>query len=128
MNQQRQLLVGRLVILIGIVEFAVSVTLLVIASVSRDRLPLWVGVIDVILALTLVVTIAVIRGKAVSIAPRTMIISYQVATSLPVVLFLALWMFRAQFDFNYLTGVAWRTWLLLYGLPASLTVWKQANS
>lgn len=118
---------GRVATLLWMVQFALSVTLLVIASVTHWH-PLWAGIIDVALVFTLVITAAIISREAEGkIAPKTWSVSYRFATYLPVALLLVLWIFQTKFDFNYLTGVAWRTWLLLNTYPAIITVWNKSK-
>lgn len=45
---------GRRLALLGAAQFCVSVALLLIASASRQRPPLWFGIVDVALVLTLI--------------------------------------------------------------------------
>jgi hypothetical protein len=115
----------RLLVLLAVGQFVVSLALLFIASTSSERLPRWCGFLDVLFVLTLVVTIELIRRAATyRIQNRELKISYQIATSLPTVLFLALWFAADSLIWNtLLPGLAWRTFLLLYGLPFGLTAW-----
>ena len=117
---------GRLLVLLGMGQFMVSIALLLIASTSREKLPRWGGFLDVLLVLTLVVTVELIRRVAMDkIEGRVLKISYQIATSLPAALFLALWFAADRLIWNtLLPGLAWRTFLLLYALPLGLTAWK----
>jgi hypothetical protein len=121
---------GRLLVLLGMGQFMVSITLLLIASTSREKLPRWVGFLDVLLVLTIVVTVELIRRAATDkIEDRVLKISYQIATSLPAALLLALWLVADRVIWNtLLPGLAWRTFLLLYALPLGLTAWKANES
>jgi hypothetical protein len=116
---------GRLLVFLGVGQFIVSLALLLIASTSSEQLPRWCGFLDVLLVLALVVTIELIRRAATDrLQDRVLKISYQIATSLPAALFLALWFAADRLIWNtLLPGLAWRTFLLLYGLPFGLTAW-----
>lgn len=119
---------GRCLVLLGAGQFLVSVALLLIASASRQRPPFWLGIVDVTLVLALVGTAALLRkatgGKTGIHALQW---GYHVATNLPVILLLLLWVLRDRLLFNtLLPGLAWRVWLLLYTFPAALTAWSRA--
>jgi hypothetical protein len=119
----------RAVLVIGTIGFAVSSGLLLWAATHRERAALWIGIIDVALAFGLVILAAwVDRRAAGRITARTLAYSHRIAAHLPPLVLLALWMGRHQFDFNFLTGVAWRLWLLLYVLPAALAIWKSPKA
>jgi hypothetical protein len=119
-------MIGRLLVVLGVAQFTLSLALLLIASTSRELLPKWCGFLDVLLVLTLIVTIELIRrAVADKVQDRVLKISYQIATSLSAGLFLALWFVADRIIWNtLLPGLAWRTFLLLYGLPFGLMAWK----
>lgn len=121
---------GRGIILLWGIMYSVSAALLLRASVSPERGPLWLGIIDGLLAFILVFTMAAIsRIARGTIAPQTLARSYQIGIYLPAVLFAALWVLRDHFDWNILfPGLAWRTWLILFILPAILGLWKTART
>lgn len=111
----------RLLIVACALEVLFSVVLLLIAS-SRAQLPAWGGPVDVVVAFALVGTCAWIWA----IAPRArdpwaLSIGHAAAATLPAVLIAAVWWFRDQLDLNVLLpGLAWRTFIVLYTLPAAI--------
>ena len=121
---------GRVVVLLAIAQMAVSTLLLLAAATSRwDQPPRWGQLLDVGLAFSVVVTgIAIDRAGRNSVSSHLWRQSYHVATYLPVLVLLALWIGQHAFDFNFLTGVAWRVWLILYVLPTALALWRAQPS
>ena len=115
---------GRLLVWLGMGQFAVSLVLLLVASTSRERLPTWGGVLDVALAVMVVITVGFIRSAAAgAIGNRALRLSYAVATGLPTAVVLALWVVAERLVFTtLLPGLAWRLGMLLYALPAALTL------
>lgn len=119
---------GRPLACLAAVVFLVSAVFPVAAGLSRDTasFPQWWGILDVGIAFLLaVVAIVVMILAGDRLNRQTEAASYRMyrilihgILALVVVFFLAgdriVWI-------NCLTGFAWRTWLLLYSLPAWLT-------
>ena len=110
----------RLLLIAWIAQFIASFMLLWLAATRDYRtFPVWVGWLDVGLSLTLLITGVIIKERVKEhIQEHDISISYQIMQTLLVLLLLVLWWFREHIDFNYLTGVAWRFWLLMYCLPS----------
>jgi len=111
----------------GAILFIVSLVFPMIASLSGAKsFPVWVGYLDAGLAFVLVVVMILIgtstKGKVEDRAAHISYRVYRVAISLPLVLLVAFFIFGDRIKWNVLLpGLAWRTWLLLYVLPAGLT-------
>jgi hypothetical protein len=107
----------------------ISFTLLILASTSPERFAegklTWEGAVDVGAALALVIlSFLIYRDGAKRIDLKTLTVSYAIASLLPALIFLLMWMFRVKLVWNtLLPGLAWRSWLLLYTLPAAIAVW-----
>ena len=116
---------GRLLVLFAGTQMTISSVLLLTAATARwAQPPRWAQLLDVGLAVSVVVTGMIIdRAGRPHISPRVWRQSYYIATYLPVSIFLALWLGQQAFDFNFLTGVAWRCWVVLYVLPAAVALW-----
>ena len=118
----------RLLVVIGAVEVIASVALLLIASVSRSSLPDWGGPVDVAIAFALVGTAAWIW----TLAPKTrdswaLSVGHAAGATIPALETAAVWYFRNDVDLNVpLPGLAWRTFIVLYSMPAALGVWRGA--
>jgi hypothetical protein len=110
-------------------EVVVSVMLLLIASTTRSNLPDWGGPVDVALAFALVGTAAWIW----MLAPKTrdawaLSVGHAAAATIPALVIAAVWFFRKELDLNVLLpGLAWRTFIVLYSVPAALGVWRGAE-
>jgi hypothetical protein len=117
----------RLPVVAGVLETIVSVALLLIASTARSNLPEWGGAVDVAIALALVATAAWIW----TLAPRkrdawALSVGHTAAATVPALVIAAVWFFRSELDLNVLLpGLAWRTFIVLYSIPAALSVWRQ---
>jgi len=119
---------GRSIALATALVFFISSAFPVVAGLSKNTaaFPKWWGVLDVsiafFLAILVLVVMALAQGKvnrqAVDASYRTYRILTHGIFAMLVVFFLAgdrvVWP-------NCLTGFAWRTWLLLYSLPAWFT-------
>ena len=122
---------GRLLAALGAAQFAASVVLLLAASASAhgvEDLPRWGGPLDVVLAFSLVVTLALVDAAARGrVGARALAVGrYAAALVVPLAL-VAMWLFRERLDFNVLLpGLAWRSYVLLYGLPAAVAVCERA--
>lgn len=119
---------SRAVVLLGAGQLLISTTLLLLAATRYwEQPPRWGQFLDVVLAFTVVLTgIWIDRLTGSTIPPQSWRRSYRIATYIPVLVLIGLWLAHRQFDFNFLTGVAWRTWLLMYVLPAALALWRKA--
>ncbi len=126
-NQRRR---GRVLVLLGVGQMVISTLLLLTAATSVwEQPPRWGQILDVFLAFSVVLTgIAIDRAGRTRMSPQLWQQSYSLATYLPSIVFLALWLGHHAFDFNFLTGVAWRVWLILYVLPAGLALWRDPPS
>lgn len=108
---------------LALVQLGISVTLLLIAS-TRSDLPSWGGPLDVIIAFTLVGTGVLIWRRAGDRAGfREFRVGHGVAAIIPALMLAAIWWYRESLDMNVLLpGLAWRTWLVLYTIPAALAL------
>jgi hypothetical protein len=119
---------GRSIALATAVVFFISSAFPAVAGLSKNTaaFPKWWGVLDVgiafLLATLVFVVMALAQGKVTKQAEDASYRAYRILTHgifvMLVVFFLAgdrvVWP-------NCLTGFAWRTWLLLYSLPAWFT-------
>jgi hypothetical protein len=110
------------------IVFCVSTVFPVVASLSRDAgsLPRIVGVIDGILAFILVGMAMVLwartQGRVTTDAEAAAYRGYRVLIHVIIVLLAAFFLLGDQIAWNIgLVGIAWRSWLLLYTLPAWYT-------
>ena len=119
----------RLLVAAGVLETLVSIALLLVASTSRSSLPDWGGPVDVAIAFALVGTAAWIW----TLAPKTrdgwaLSVGHAAAATIPALLLAGVWYFRDEVDLNVLLpGLAWRTFIVLYSVPAALRVWRGAS-
>lgn len=120
---------GRRLIVLGIAQFAVSTALLLLAATSYwSEPPRWGQVLDVLLAFSLVITAGGVAHAAREVYEASVWRqSYRIATYIPTVVLILLWLFRHTFDFNFLTGVAWRVWLAISILPSMIALWRAAD-
>jgi hypothetical protein len=115
-----------LVITLFLAELVVSFALLLIAS-TRSALPAWGGPVDVVFAFAVVATAAWIW----MLAPKTrdpwaLSVGHAAAATAPALALAAVWWFRDQLDLNILLpGLAWRTFIVLYTLPAAIDAWRR---
>ena len=116
----------RLLVIAGVLEAIVSVALLLIASTSRSNLPDWGGPVDVAIAFALVGTAAWIWMIAQKVRDtRSLSIGHTAAATVPALEIAAVWFFRDAVDLNVLLpGLAWRTFIVLYTVPAALDAWR----
>lgn len=116
---------SRIFALLGVVQYAVSLAFLLLASTTDiSRLPAWLGLLDVVLAFALIATLALLKialgWQNPTAAAKT---SYAILTYLVPVLLAAIWFFRDQLILNtLLPGLAWRAYVLFEFLPVVLTV------
>ena len=110
------------------IELVASCALLLIAS-TRSELPSWGGPVDGVLAFVVVGTALWIWVKA----PKTrdagaLAAGHAAAATVPALEIAAVWWFREQLDLNVLLpGLAWRTFIVLYTLPAAIDLWRDAG-
>jgi hypothetical protein len=117
------------------VLFFISWLFPTIAGVSKntESFPKWFGRVDVglafILALLALVIMALAGGKLDQKAADASYRAYRVLIHGILVMLVAFFLFGDRIIWiQCLTGFAWRTWLLLYCLPAWLTALRaQAN-
>lgn len=116
----------RLLVAAGAVEVAVSVALLLSASTAHASLPAWGGPVDVALAFVLVGTCAwiwLVAPKVRDVAALSA--GHATAATVPALEIAAVWFFRDQLDLNVLLpGLAWRTFIVLYSVPAAIDAWR----
>jgi hypothetical protein len=117
----------RLLITVGVAEVIVSVALLLIAS-TRSELPAWGGPVDGVLAFAVVATAASIWWVAPKIrSASSLSIGHAAAATIPALEIAAVWWLRDQLDLNILLpGLAWRTFIVLYTLPAAIDAWRSS--
>jgi hypothetical protein len=108
--------------------FCISSMFPVIAGLSKDTaaFPKWWGALDVGIAFVLaILTFAIVgfaQGKVNKHAEEASYRAYRILTHGILVLIVVFFLFGDRIIWiNCLTGFAWRTWLLLYSLPAWFT-------
>jgi hypothetical protein len=122
-----------LAILTAIV-FGVSAVFPLVAAFVKDReaWPAWWGVVDVALAFVLAslafVVIGLAQGKVTKDADGATYRAYRLMIH-GILVVLALFILAGERIVwgNCLTGIAWRVWLLLYGLPSWFTLMRQRS-
>ena len=110
-----------------VVLFLVSTAFPVAASLLReDDISRAMGVLDVTIALLLLVTgITIVSTKtpASTEADRRAVRWYRHAGTVPIALLLAFFLAGSHVRWDILLiGLAWRAWLLMYTLPATLAL------
>lgn len=125
-NAMIERLPGRLLVSLGMLELTVSLALLLIASTGRERLPSWAGPVDGVIAFLVVATLALVHARSASRVEATTLRASQTAMTVIVPgAFVLLWLFRDRLDWNILMpGLAWRSFVVLSGLPLSLAAWR----
>jgi hypothetical protein len=112
-----------------LLQLCASSALLLAASTSYwAQPPVWAQALDVLLAFASVITGVLIVMAMRDVSAGVYRLSYAIGLYVVVGLLLALWIFRSSFDFNFLPGVAWRTWLFLHVLPAMLSLWTEPRA
>jgi hypothetical protein len=113
---------ARTLVGVGAAQLAVSVALLLVASTTPARLPRWGGPLDGAVAFSLILTLVLLHRVAGGrVGPAALGASYRVATTLPAVVLVVLWVFRDRLIWKILLpGVAWRGFVLLSALPPCL--------
>jgi len=108
----------------------ISVTLLLIASTTpvpfKPGQLTWQGVVDVATAFAVVITgIGVTLKAGALVDHEARRLSYGIATVPPALLLLGMWLFQDRLRWNVLLpGLAWRSYVLLFSLPAALALWR----
>jgi hypothetical protein len=121
----------RMVALLEAGLLVVSMALLLSASTAAVPLEQgqlsWQGVLDVAIAFALVLAgIAVTVKAAVLVDDEARRLSYGVATVLPALLLVGMWLYQDHLRWNVLLpGLAWRTYVVLFSLPAALALWRK---
>lgn len=107
------------------VIFVISMAFPVIAGMSKDTdaFPEWWGTLDVALAflvaLLAFVIFALAKGKVTKPAEDASYRAYRILIHGILVLIVIFFLFGDRITWiNGLPGIAWRAWLLLYGLPS----------
>jgi hypothetical protein len=114
---------NKLYIVSFIILFAISTTILLIASTANIPAPTWGGYLDVGIVVLIAFTGFVIYQREKS-APLYNT-SYQVAIYLFPLILVLMWLYRDSFDFNILLpGAAWQTYFFLSILPHAINLWK----
>jgi len=123
-NRERTLAV------LGVALLVVSTAFPVAASVLRmKKPPTWIGVLDISVAGALMVVAFVTTARAGGrIDARVKEVSYRAyrASSNALPLLIAAFLLlgdRLQWDVLVI-GLAWRTWVLWYALPAWISLWQ----
>ncbi len=125
---------GRPIAIAAAVLFFLSLGFPVMAGLSKNTasFPKWVGALDVGLAFVLAMLsfalIAITQGKVSRQAADASYRTYRMLTHGILVMILVFFLFGERIVWiNCLTGFAWRTWLLLYCLPAWFTALRSAE-
>jgi hypothetical protein len=122
---------GRQLVILGAGLFGISLTFPLLASTLTPALfPQWFGVLDVAFAFAFMLTMALINAASGGqITQHTVHLSYRIyrgAASLLLVLLVIFFVAGDRIGWSILLpGLAWRMWLLVYFLPAWLTVWER---
>lgn len=110
-------------IIFFIALFAISSTILLIASTAVTPVPAWAGYLDVGIVVLLAFSGIMIHGRNKNSLQYAT--SYQIAVYLFPLMIVGMWLARDSLDFNILLpGVAWRTYLFLSFLPHAINLWK----
>jgi len=123
---------GRGLVLAGAALFVVSSAFPVLASLSRtESLPPWMGWLDVTLAIALALGMvwvdAIARGRIDDHARQASYRLYRLLAHLLIPLLIVFFVFGDRIKWEILLpGLAWRLWLLVYTLPAGLTLWRMS--
>ena len=111
------------------IVFCISSVFPVVAGfvTNRETWPRWWGVLDVaiafVLAMLALAVIGLAQGRVNKPAEDASYRAYRVLIHGIFVMQVVFFLFGDRIVWsNCLTGFAWRSWLLLYGLPAWLTV------
>lgn len=119
---------GRPLAVVAGVVFLISLAFPVVAGLSRNTgsFPKLWGVLDVTIAFVLVILafaiVTLAGGNVEKQAENTSYRAYRILTHGIVAMLVVFFLFGDRIVWiNCLTGFAWRTWLLLYGLPQWLT-------
>ena len=111
------------------VVFFVSLIFPVIAGLSKNTadFPKWWGVLDVCLAFVLALlafaVVGLARGKVNKQAEEASYRAYRILINVILAMMVVFFLFGDRIVWiNCLTGFAWRSWLLLYCLPAWIAI------
>ena len=120
---------ARWLVMVGTLELAVSVTLLLIASTTPTRLPRLGGPVDVSVALALIVTFALLRRATAS---RVTVVELQntqmLMTMLAPATFVGLWLAQNHLIWNtLLPGLAWRSFVVASVIPLALATLRSPS-
>jgi hypothetical protein len=120
---------GRRLAVVAVAVFLVSLVFPVAAGLSHNTasFPKWWGTLDVSLAFVLAAVVMVIlglaQGNVSKEAEDASYRAYRVLIHGIFALLVAFFLLGSRIVWpNCLTGLAWRAWLLLYALPAWVTV------
>jgi hypothetical protein len=120
---------GRPLAITTAIVFFISSVFPVVAGfvTNRETWPRWWGVLDVaiafVLAMLALAVIGLAQGGVNKPAEDASYRVYRVLIHGILVMLVVFFLFGARIVWsNCLTGFAWRSWLLFYGLPAWLTV------
>jgi hypothetical protein len=109
-----------------IILFAISTTILLIASTANTPAPAWGGYLDVGIVVLIALAGMTIYQRNKS-TPRYDI-SHQLAIYLFPFILVGAWLYRNSLDFNILLpGLAWRTYFFLSILPHAVGLWKSES-
>jgi hypothetical protein len=119
---------ARVLVLGAGVLFVISTTFPAVAAVIPAPPPRWIGVVDVAVAfatMLLAVAIVLVTRGVVPIEARLRSYRvYRVVATVPLMLLLLFLIAGDRIHWQVLLpGLAWRTWLFIYAVPAALTVW-----
>jgi hypothetical protein len=113
--------------------FVISSLFPIVAGLSRntESFPKWWGVLDVgiafVLAFLALAILALAQGNVTKQAEEASYRAYRILTHGIFTMIVVFFLFGDRIIWaNCLTGFAWRTWLLLYSLPAWFTALGRA--
>ncbi len=116
--------------LLGAAVFGVSTAFPIAASIwPADAMPTWVGILDVVLAFAAVgLAIRVVTLAEKQVDDRAIRLSYRIyrgLASVPLGLLVLFFVVGDRINWNVLLpGLAWRSWLLMYTLPAAIAAYQ----
>ena len=134
MANKNKILTWRLLTLLELGLYCISLTLLVLDATASERL---VGQItgqnlfDVILACAVIVIAWLIYRKGHKLVDTTIWqVYFELATAVPTITFLMLYLFASRIWWwdVLLLGLTWRACVLLQVLPAAMALWKDEPS
>jgi len=122
---------GRVLVVVDTLLSSISWTLLMYASTHAfEQLPKWAGPLDGVIAFIVVILSAIIERSYHGLIPADVTqLAHTLATYLIPTLLILLFIFQHEWIWNtLLPGLAWRVYVVLLVLPASLAAIRSRKS